>query len=106
MNNIYDQITDQIVEALESAGQWESPFRVIANGGFPVSAATGKHYNGINILNLWSAAQNAGFGSNEWGTFKQWKARGFAVQKGQKSVAKVVFYKALNITDKETGEDK
>jgi len=107
---IYNEVTAQIVAALENSavqtGQWESPFKQLVQNGFPINASTDKEYSGINILNLWACQQNGGFASNQWATFKQWKALGFSVQKGQKSIAKVIFYKQLSIEDKDTGEQK
>lgn len=105
-DQIYTTITNQIIEAMENAPSWESPFKQLAEAGFPVNASNGKDYQGINILNLWSAQQLNGFTSNEWGTFKQWKAKGFSVEKGQKAIVKVIFYKSLKIKDRDTGEDK
>lgn len=111
MNNsaqIYSDVTDSIIKALESGqtGKWKSPFAQLVSDGFPINTASEKYYSGINILNLWSAGINNGFSSAEWGTFKQWKAKGHSVLKGQKSVAKVIFYKPLKIRDKDSGEEK
>lgn len=71
----------------------------------PVNIATGKAYQGINILTLWVAAESRGYTAPVWGTFKQWLDAGHPVRKGEKSVTGV-FYKDLNITEEsaDTGE--
>lgn len=39
-------------------------------------------------------------------TFANWKQKGFAVQKGQKAVAKITIWKYIGKINKETGEDE
>jgi antirestriction protein ArdC len=69
----------------------------------PSNALTRKPYRGINVINLWAC----GFGcaSSRWATFKQWQQLGAQVRKGEKG-SPVVFYRALQIEDRETGEEK
>ncbi len=71
----------------------------------PINIASAKPYNGVNILSLWVAAQACGFGSNLWGTYRQWQERGCQVRRGEKS-SLIVFYKKLEFerTDEDTGE--
>ncbi|MER8533377.1 ArdC family protein [Mesorhizobium sp. M0220] len=57
-----------------------------------VNIASGKPYNGVNILSLWVSAQASDFLSNLWGTYRQWQERGAQVRKGEKS-SLIVFYK-------------
>jgi antirestriction protein ArdC len=51
-----------------------------------------KPYRGINILVLWAIAQEKGYKSGTWATYKQWQELGAQVRKGEKS-AHVVFWK-------------
>ncbi len=44
------------------------------------------------MLSLWVAEQKHGYGSNLWGTYKQWKALDAQVRKGEKGNP-IVFYK-------------
>ncbi len=84
---IYRQVTDRIVAELE-AGRvpWVQPWGrpdVATPIGLPKNAATGKTYSGINILILWGAAIEHGRRTQVWLTFKQAKALGGSVRKGE-----------------------
>ena len=68
----------------------------------PFNTISHKPYRGINILLLWAAAQKYGYGSNEWGTYRQWQEIGGQVRKGEHS-SLVVFWKFFD-TDKESDE--
>jgi len=100
----YQSITDQIIELMEEHGaSWVKPW--VGNGGTakrPISISTGKPYQGCNPLLLWAA----GFSDHRWGTYKAWQEKGCQVKAGQKAGAHIVFFKALDIKDKESGEDK
>jgi antirestriction protein ArdC len=100
----YQSITDQIIGLIETHGaNWVKPW--VGNGGSakrPISISTGKPYQGCNPLLLWAA----GFSDNRWGTYKAWKDKGCQVKAGQKAGAHIVFFKALDIKDKDSGEDK
>lgn len=105
--DVYQAVTDRIVAAIESAGDFTRPW--IASDGAsmkrPINIASAKPYNGVNILSLWVAAQACGFASNLWGTYRQWQERGCQVRRGEKS-SLIVFYKKLEFerADEETGE--
>lgn len=100
----YQSITDQIIGLIETHGaNWVKPW--VGNGGTakrPISVSTGKPYQGCNPLLLWAA----GFSDPRWGTYKAWQDKGCQVKAGQKAGAHIVFFKALDIKDKESGEDK
>lgn len=100
----YQSITDQIIGLIEEHGaNWVKPW--VGNGGTakrPISISTGKPYQGCNPLLLWAA----GFSDHRWGTYKAWQEKGCQVKAGQKAGAHIVFFKALDIKDKESGEDK
>jgi antirestriction protein ArdC len=105
--DIHAVITNQIVTAIEAgAGEFKMPWHR-AKGSLmrPVNIASGKAYQGINILNLWVAAEARSYSAPIWGTFKQWYEAGYPVRKGEKSVLGV-FYNDLHIdeTDDATGE--
>jgi antirestriction protein ArdC len=91
--DLHQQITDQIVTALEtaSASDWRCPWHR-RGGGLPVNAKSGRPYRGINVLSLWAADQVAGFGDARWATYRQWSEMGAQVRRGEKS-SLVVFYK-------------
>ena len=97
MDDIYQTITNQILEAMEtSQGQgrrlWD------AQPSLPMNLSTGKPYSGMNILILWSAAIARGYRSPHWLTYKQAEAMGGQVRKGEHGT-QCVFYKPWENTD-------
>jgi antirestriction protein ArdC len=100
--DLYQQVTDKIVSALESveSGSWKAPWN--AANGFPVNGDTGRPYSGVNVLLLWISAAENGFSSNEWYTFKQAQkakpAEGYegkpSVRKGEKGT-RIIFFKPV-----------
>ncbi|WEF25842.1 zincin-like metallopeptidase domain-containing protein [Paracoccus sp. S3-43] len=76
-----------------------------SQGGWPVNVASGRAYRGINVLMLWGEAQDKGFSSPLWGTFKQWQAAGAKVRKGEKA-SLIVFWKDLPAKDRAEGDEE
>lgn len=107
--DIYQRVTDAIVKAIEEgAGTYKMPWRT--SGSIvrsPINAASRKPYRGVNILVLWAIAQEKGYRTGTWATYKQWQELGAQVRKGEKS-ANVVFWKFLDReeTQKETEETR
>lgn len=98
--SIYETITNQIVEAIEEGAElykmpWHRPQSDITN---PANIETKRSYRGLNILMLWLTAEERGYQSGTWGTYRQWQERGAQVRKGEKS-ASVVFWKDLRAKD-------
>lgn len=88
--DLYTDVTAKIVRELE-AGRfpWAQPWSARGEAatlaaGLPKNAATGANYSGINILLLWGAAIENGFETQVWLTFKQAKALGGSVMKGER----------------------
>src|SRR5689334_108628 len=102
--DIFQRVTDQIVKAIEEGtASYKMPWRT--SGGFPsspINAVTKRPYRGANILILWATAQERGYKSGTWATYKQWQELGAQVRKGEKS-AHVVFWKFLD--KEEAGDD-
>ena len=98
--DIHQAITDQIVTAMETVGDAQLPWTRNTGGRLarPVNVASGKPYNGVNVLSLWIAALASDFPSCTWGTYRQWQARGCQVRKGETS-SLIVFYKTLEIEE-------
>lgn len=94
--DIHQQITDRIVEAIETAPDFQLPWTRSTGGCFkrPINVASSNAYNGVNVLSLWVASQANAYPSHLWGTYRQWQARGAQVRKGEKA-SPVVFYKRL-----------
>jgi antirestriction protein ArdC len=104
--DIHKHITDQIVTAIErGVGDFRLPWHSI-NGAIirPTNVASKKPYRGVNILALWAASEQSGFGSGIWGTYRQWSECGAQVRKGEKS-SYIVFYKEIAIAGEATGPD-
>src|ERR1700675_4824451 len=70
--------------------------------GRSMSAAK-KAYRGVNVLALWATAEEKGFTSGTWGTYRQWGEVGAQVKKGEKA-AYIVFYKELEFAQSESDE--
>ena len=103
--DIHQHITDKIVSAIErGAGDFRLPWhRSAGNIMRPVNIASKKAYRGVNVVALWAYAEEFGYSSGTWGTYKQWSQAGAQVRKGEKA-AFVVFYKELEFAaDPETG---
>lgn len=106
--DIHQVITDQIVNAIEGAGDAQLPW--IRSGqrlDRPQNIASRNRYNGVNILTLWITAMAKGYNSDVWGTYRQWQDKGAQVRKGERSSV-IVFYKSYDVdtTDVSTGEDE
>jgi len=89
---LYESITLQIIHALENAGKFELPW--YQQSALPTNAITNNHYNGINILSLWSMGIHRGYWSSQWATYKQWQSIGGQVNKGEKAT-QILIYKPL-----------
>ena len=88
--DVYQEITDAIVSQLEAG---TLPWRKEWNGGtagLPLRA-NGKPYQGINVLVLWITASARGYTADRWMTFKQAKAAGGCVRKGERGTRVVYF---------------
>jgi len=95
----YHIITDRILALLEQGTvPWQQPWQ--RNVGVPRNLFSQRPYNGINVWLLTAM----GYTSPFWATFKQAKAAGGNVRKGERGVP-VVFWKVYDgKEDPETGE--
>jgi antirestriction protein ArdC/DNA polymerase III epsilon subunit-like protein len=80
------KIADAIIEALENGtAPWRKPW---TGGGFlPTSIATGKMYEGTNVLVLWAAQERNGWSDNRWLTYKQAEKLGGNIKRGEKATS-------------------
>jgi antirestriction protein ArdC len=102
--DLYQQVTDQIIEALSQSTNWIMPWHQ-KGLKLPQNVLTQNSYSGINILSLWIASYKNHYSSPLWGTYKQWQSLGAQVRKGEKSHS-IVFYKNFEVEERneETGE--
>ncbi len=94
--DIYQVVTDSIVEALEMGVKpWVCPWkRNGAVSGIPSNFSTGTAYSGMNIMLLWCSAAKQGFTDSRWLTYKQAQEQGAQVRKGEHGTT-AIFYKTL-----------
>lgn len=94
--DIYQTVTDSIISALETGVKpWSCPWqRVPGMSGLPSNYATGAAYSGMNIMLLWCSASKQGFSDSRWMTYKQAKAEGGQVRKGEYGTT-AIFYTTL-----------
>jgi antirestriction protein ArdC len=92
-----EKIVNKLLESINSTETlpWHAGW---VSGGLPINFTTGRRYNGINILMLWSS----GFTHSEFATYKQIEAKGGQVKRGEKGTP-VIYY---NITEKPTKDAK
>ena len=94
--DLYTEVTTKIVKELEAGCfPWAQPWAARGEAatiaaGLPKNATTGRTYSGINILLLWGAAIENGFSGQTWLTFRQARALGGSVMKGERG-AMVVY---------------
>jgi antirestriction protein ArdC len=91
--DIYTRVTNRIIEAMEAGAKGgRMPWHVTDAEHFsPVNAVSRKPYRGVNVLSLWAAAEEHGYPTGLWATYKQWGELGAQVRRGEKS-SLVVFW--------------
>ena len=106
--DVYSRATDKIVADLEKGVRtWLKPWSVEHTAGKIVRPlrATGKPYQGINVLMLWSEAVTKGFVCPIWMTYRQASELGANVRKGEHG-SPVVYADRIKRTEtSETGEE-
>ena len=97
--NLYGEITDRIVAALEQGvAPWVCPWD--RSGGRPHNGASGHVYRGINVLLL----AMSGYGDARWFTFNQARDLGGHVRRGERGT-RVVFWRFVErATEIDNGE--
>ncbi|MES2280103.1 MAG: zincin-like metallopeptidase domain-containing protein [Pseudomonadota bacterium] len=106
VKDIYQSVTDQIIDALESGVvPWICPWRSHSSNLFPANLTTGRPYRGINVLLLNLRAAMSGFSANRWMTFEQARASGAYIRKGEQGT-RIVFFKMQDVTAGVTGSGR
>jgi antirestriction protein ArdC len=92
--DIYERVTNQIIATIEAgAGEYRMPWHHDGSSiTTPVNVTSRKSYRGVNVIALWAAAQESGYPSGIWGTYRQWHELGAQVRKGERGHL-VVFWK-------------
>jgi len=108
VQEIYERVTNKIITDIEAGNlpPWLLPWkRGIRTGIVPVNAATGSHYNGLNVLTLWCQREEKEWPTPYWCTYKQCQAMGGHVRKGEKS-APIIYVSKTAVKDKDTAEER
>ena len=104
MNDLYQRITDRIIESLEAGtAPWICPWT--DHTALPSNLATGKPYRGINVLMLSVEAMTQGYGDSRWVTLRQANELGARVKKGEHG-APIVFFRWKEIDGDEDDPDQ
>ena len=109
ISDLYTSVTKEVIRQLEEGTPpWVRPWKdakLTGVGMIPSNLVTGRLYSGGNILLLWLAASQRGFGSLQFCTYNQVNGIGAKVRKGEKSTP-VIFTKHMTKKDDESGDDK
>lgn len=112
--SVYDKLTpqrkqlvDSIIANLENNHSlWRRGWKV---SGAPVSAITGKRYNGINRLFLSAATMERGYSDNRWLTYNQMKEKGWDFKRdnegnslGKKAGVSIEYFSLYDKATKQT----
>ena len=93
--DVYQEITNKIIELLELSLIWEMPWVMSGKDGlWARNAISNKPYSGINQMLLSFEASQKGYDKLSFLTFNQIKTLGGTVRKGEKS-SPVYFYSIL-----------
>jgi antirestriction protein ArdC len=99
---IREQVTRRIVDALKAdTAPWRRPWSPLENTGSPANVVSRRRYSGVNTLLLELVAQERGYSSRWWGTFRQWQQLGLRVKARPSHVnpgewgTKIVFCKVV-----------
>ncbi|MFT2112504.1 zincin-like metallopeptidase domain-containing protein [Marinomonas sp. 2405UD68-3] len=77
----HETVAENLIEQLKAGtAPWQKPWEPGSQGFMPMNPTTGKRYKGINAIHLMSQ----GHGDSRWLTYKQAKATGAQVRKGEK----------------------
>jgi antirestriction protein ArdC len=104
-SDVHQTITSRIIEAIEAgAGEFVMPWHHTGPGlGRPTNAATGKRYQGTNVVALWAEATLSAYRSGHWATYRQWQSLDAQVRSGEHGSV-IVFYKTFDEQDAEEDE--
>ena len=100
MNSLYAEVTRTILEQLEAGGTpWRKDWRSMPSSGIPYNIASSRPYSGANVILLWLKAQQRGWSTLQFITYRQTQELGGNVKHGEKSTT-VVFVKQLAVKDR------
>ena len=87
----HKEFADRIIKQIkEGVAPWQKPWKP-GQKFLPANFKSGKSYRGTNTLNLASVAIERGYSDHRWGTYKQIKAAGGQVRRGERGTSIVYF---------------
>ena len=95
------KFADAIIEQIKKGtAPWQKPWAP-GDRVLPMNVDTDRSYRGGNSLHLASVQQETGYGDVRWGTYRQIKARGGQVRKGERGTRILSFQdkKRIAVTD-------
>src|ERR1700730_2196908 len=99
------EVSTRIVAELEQgAAPWIKPWSATAGMNTPCNAITNRPYSGCNVVLLWMA-QQAGYRTPRYLTFKQALELGGNVRRGEKAT-RVYFVKQLQVSSNDEDEEE
>jgi antirestriction protein ArdC len=99
------RIADAIIASLENGNvPWRKPWT--GAGFLPTSIATGKVYEGSNVISLWAAQQANGWVDNRWLTYKQAEKLGGNIKRGEKATSIIHWAPKFKQVDQPDGTTK
>jgi antirestriction protein ArdC len=102
--DLYAEVSARICAELErGAAPWVKPWSATPGANTPCNAVTNRPYSGCNVVLLWMA-QNAGYRTPRYLTFKQALELGGNVRKGERGT-RVYFVKKLQVRDEDDASD-
>jgi len=107
-SDVYARVSERIVADLERGVRpWMRPWSKTSAEGSPSRPLrnNGMPYRGINVLLLWGAAEDKGFSSPHWLTFRQAHELGGHVRKGETG-SLVVYANTFTTTDTNDAGDE
>lgn len=91
VSDLYAQITAKVVAAIKSGiadpSKWKAPWS--STNSYPTNALTGRPYRGGNVIWFMISAEDSGFETSYWATYKQWAELGRQVEAKQKGTSGV-----------------
>ena len=104
-SKLFEKVSRQVIAAMETSGvDWCKSWAPIGGRG-PFSIDSGKSYTGFNTLILGMSRMSQGWSSNEFGTFKSWRRKGYSVAKGQKGTHITYYTSGTKTVKKDNGQE-
>ena len=105
-SELFEKVSRQVITAMETSGvDWCKSWAPIGGRG-PFSIDSGNSYTGFNTLILGLSRMSQGWSSNEFGTFKSWRRKGYSVAKGQKGTHITYYASGKKTIENDNGQEE